>query len=371
MTESNDKTPLKNRTFAYYRSIFNKYDKDKDGYISVQELFELIESREYDNDIPTHVVEKIHEMHDVDRDRRLDFEEFVNMINNPNLGHVFGHFITRYINWIVPKRTDPTRTVTDGEYEDEYSCIPPPVGMIIISLMEIVMFCVDEASKFDSTRSASGPTAYWFIYDPDNRKEVWRYITYMFVHVGVLHLTVNLLVQILLGIPLEMVHRWWRVLIVYFAGILAGSLFTSIVDPTVRLAGASGGVYALMTAHVATIIMNWNEMSFPLGQLLVFLIVAASDIGTAIYNRYVLDIEEHIGYAAHFAGAVVGLLVGINVLRNLSVNRTEKIIWHISIVLYVLLMGICIVWNLVYPSYFHKQTLKGRIFTPLNTTHVN
>lgn len=63
------------------------------------------------------------------------------------------------------------------------------------------------------------------------------------------------MVQILLGIPLEMVHKWWRVLIIYFGGVIAGSLGTSIVDPTVKLAGASGGVYALMTAHIATILM--------------------------------------------------------------------------------------------------------------------
>ena len=69
------------------------------------------------------------------------------------------------------------------------------------------------------------------------------------------HLVVNLVVQITLGIPLEMVHGWWRVLLVYLAGVLAGSLGTSVSDPTVFLAGASGGVYALMTAHLATICM--------------------------------------------------------------------------------------------------------------------
>lgn len=72
---------------------------------------------------------------------------------------------------------------------------------------------------------------------------------------SVFHLIVNLLVQIMLGIPLEMVHHWWRVSLVYLAGVLAGSLGTSISDPGVYLAGASGGVYAVMTAHVATIIM--------------------------------------------------------------------------------------------------------------------
>lgn len=72
---------------------------------------------------------------------------------------------------------------------------------------------------------------------------------------SVFHLLINLLVQVLLGIPLEMVHKWWRVLVVYLAGVLAGSLGTSVVDPTVKLAGASGGVYSLVTAHIASIIM--------------------------------------------------------------------------------------------------------------------
>lgn len=62
-------------------------------------------------------------------------------------------------------------------------------------------------------------------------------------------------VQILLGVPLEMAHKWWRVLLVYFCGVLAGSLGSSIMDPMVYLAGASGGVYALITAHIGTIIM--------------------------------------------------------------------------------------------------------------------
>jgi rhomboid-related protein 1/2/3 len=71
----------------------------------------------------------------------------------------------------------------------------------------------------------------------------------------VIHLVVNLLVQLLLGIPLEMVHHWWRVLIVYIAGVVAGSLATSVTDPYTRLAGASGGVYAVLLAHIATIVM--------------------------------------------------------------------------------------------------------------------
>ena len=165
------------------------------------------------------------------------------------------------------------------------------------------------------------------------------------------HLVVNLLVQILLGIPLEMVHKWWRVLLIYMAGVVAGSLGTSVSDPGVYLAGASGGVYALITAHVATILMNWAEMEFAVLQLLVFLVVAGVDVGQAIYNRYT-EVNNQIGYVAHLAGAIAGLLVGINVLRNLEVQKWEKVVWWISIFTYTALMSAAILWNILNPAHF-------------------
>jgi len=70
-----------------------------------------------------------------------------------------------------------------------------------------------------------------------------------------MHIASNVIMQLFLGILLEMVHKWWRVLIVYCAGVIAGSLATSITDPKVFLAGASGGVYALITAHMATVVL--------------------------------------------------------------------------------------------------------------------
>ena len=51
---------------------------------------------------------------------------------------------------------------------------------------------------------------------------------------------------------------WWRVMLVYMSGILAGSLWTSVCRPDKFLSGASGGVYALITAHLGTVIMNYK-----------------------------------------------------------------------------------------------------------------
>jgi len=70
-----------------------------------------------------------------------------------------------------------------------------------------------------------------------------------------MHIINNVVIQIVLGVLLEMVHKWKAVLAIYFAGVLAGSLATSISQPFNYLAGASAGVYALIAAHLSTVIL--------------------------------------------------------------------------------------------------------------------
>lgn len=38
---------------------------------------------------------------------------------------------------------------------------------------------------------------------------------------------------LIVGLPLEMVHKWWRLFLLYMAGVIAGSLASSIADPKV------------------------------------------------------------------------------------------------------------------------------------------
>jgi len=100
-----------------------------------------------------------------------------------------------------------------------------------------------------------------------------------------------------------------RVLVVYTSGVLAGALGTSLSDPTTYLAGASGGVYALIAAHLATLILNWREDSavkvrkvihLPVTRVvrLVFIsTLTLHDIGLAIYTRYVFQIGNLIFFS--------------------------------------------------------------------------
>jgi rhomboid-related protein 1/2/3 len=69
------------------------------------------------------------------------------------------------------------------------------------------------------------------------------------------HLWGNLVFQLILGVLLETVHHWKRVATIYVAGVLGGSLAITVLNPESYGVGASAGVYALLIAHLATIIM--------------------------------------------------------------------------------------------------------------------
>lgn len=88
------------------------------------------------------------------------------------------------------------------------------------------------------------------------------------------------------GLPLEMVHGALRCAAVYLAGVLGGSLAASVLDPDVCLAGASGGVYALLAAHLANALLNFHAMRYGAVRLVAALAVASCDVGFAVHARY-------------------------------------------------------------------------------------
>ncbi|XP_070267722.1 rhomboid-related protein 1 isoform X4 [Myotis yumanensis] len=101
------------------------------------------------------------------------------------------------------------------------------------------------------------------VYHPGHRARAWRFLTYMFMHVGLEQLGFNALLQLMIGVPLEMVHGLLRISLLYLAGVLAGSLTVSITDMRAPVVGGSGGVYALCSAHLANVVMNWAGMRCP------------------------------------------------------------------------------------------------------------
>jgi membrane associated rhomboid family serine protease len=76
----------------------------------------------------------------------------------------------------------------------------------------------------------------------------WRLVTAMFLHYGLFHLGVNMLVLWIIGPPLEDYFGHWRYALVYLASGLAGSAGALVVSPNSLTVGASGAIWGIMGA---------------------------------------------------------------------------------------------------------------------------
>ncbi|CBN78430.1 conserved unknown protein [Ectocarpus siliculosus] len=134
--------------------------------------------------------------------------------------------------------------------------------------------------------------------------QVWRLLTPILLHGGVLHIFMNLTSQFRMGTFLE--ERWgtrnW--LIVYWVGGLGGNLLSCVASPDKVGVGASGAIYAIMGAWLSHVLCTWNEEDeFAKGAQLTQ-VVLYTMVGMAASLAPIVD------WAAHVGGLVTGILVG-------------------------------------------------------------
>ncbi|XP_062135031.1 protein rhomboid [Drosophila sulfurigaster albostrigata] len=225
-------------------------------------------------------------------------------------------------------------------------CWPPPCFILFVSLLEIFVFVyVGSAPPEDSL----------LIYRPDRRLQLWRFISYALLHASWLHLGFNVFTQLLYGLPLELLHGSGRTAVVYLAGVLAGSLGTSVVDSTVYLVGASGGVYALLAAQLANVLLNFGHMRHGLAQLLAVIIFVSCDLGYTLYCRQMALLEYQPGagpaisvsYIAHMTGALAGLSMGLFLLRQLDGSLRPRLLRWLALGVWATFSGFAFAFNLV------------------------
>ncbi|WP_018393926.1 rhomboid family intramembrane serine protease [Bacillus sp. 37MA] len=77
--------------------------------------------------------------------------------------------------------------------------------------------------------------------------EWWRFITPMFLHIGLLHLVMNSLALYYLGIAVEQIYGRLRFIWIYLFSGFTGSLLSFLLTPNLA-AGASGAIFGLFGA---------------------------------------------------------------------------------------------------------------------------
>ncbi|XP_032994653.1 rhomboid-related protein 3 isoform X4 [Lacerta agilis] len=320
----------------HWKALFDQFDPENTGYISTEKFRNLLQR--HGSELDPHKLEVLLALADNNSDGKICYQDFVNLMSNKRsnsfrqailqgnrrlcskaLLEETGLSLSQRLIRHVAYETLP-REIDRKWYYDSYTCCPPPWFMIAITIVEL-------------------------------RAQAWRYLTYIFMHAGIEHLGLNVVLQLLVGVPLEMVHGAARIGFVYIAGVVAGSLAVSIADMTAPVVGSSGGVYALISAHLANIVMNWSGMKcqFKLLRMAVALICMSFEFGRAVWLRFYPSAYPpcpHPSFVAHLGGVAVGITLGVVILRNYEQRLQDQSLWWIFVSMYVVFVLFAIFWNI-------------------------
>ncbi|MBS1598885.1 MAG: rhomboid family intramembrane serine protease [Bacteroidetes bacterium] len=152
-------------------------------------------------------------------------------------------------------------------------------------------------------------------------KDYKRLLTSGFLHVSWMHLIFNMFSLYAFSGLIEGSLGGIRFLIIYFASLIGGNLFSLVVHrehPDYVSVGASGAICGVMFASIAL---------FPgVGMGLFFIpisipswIFGIAFIGFSIYG--IRSNKRNIGHEAHLGGALIGMIVAILMVPSALINN--------------------------------------------------
>jgi len=351
-----------------WRTLFDQYDPEGFGEIPWPDFMVLLARGDFREEVSSEKVDMLLELayRHSSTTSAITFQQFVNVMTGKRTqsftcavhcrdrlvhGHGDFHVAARAPQHLLGTLTSlvSREVLTDPRdrkyYSDMYRCWPPPWFILLVSLLQLTIFafyCIRRGKPGVVHWPELGDSPRWnelsldtvLAYCPTRKREMWRFLTYSLLHSSWWHLTFNLVVQAGLGVPLEMVHGSGRVATIYISGVLAGSLATSLLDPRVCLVGASGGVYSLLAAHLANLVLNFQAMQCGSLRLVALLAVASVEVGVAVYGRYATLSSPPVSYLAHISGSVAGVTIGLVVLKNFQQRLWERWVWWVALFAY-------------------------------------
>lgn len=187
---------------------------------------------------------------------------------------------------------------------------------IMMPSIHDLMFADDPRIAQRAWLLLSGPLTHWGYFSTDLaifHAQVWRFITFQFLHASGIHLLVNMAGLFFFGPIVEVQLGARRFAAFYLACGLAGALCYLLLNlarvlpegPQTPLVGASAGIFGLLVA--AAIIAPDLELFFWFVPVTVKML-AIGGMLLAAYQVFALGVNAG-GEAAHLGGGVLGFLL--------------------------------------------------------------
>ncbi|XP_024940887.1 inactive rhomboid protein 1 isoform X3 [Cephus cinctus] len=151
---------------------------------------------------------------------------------------------------------------------------------------------------------------------PEWPDQFYRLFTTMFLHAGILHLAITLLVQYFLMRDLEKLTGSLRIALIYFVGALAGNLASAIFVPYRAEVGPAGAHFALLATLVVEVLHCWPMLKHPRRALMKLIMI--------LLGLLILGVLPWIDNYAHLFGFIFGFLAAYALMPFISFGHYDR-----------------------------------------------
>jgi rhomboid protease GluP len=167
--------------------------------------------------------------------------------------------------------------------------------------------------------------------------EWWRLLTCCFIHIGIIHLIMNMYALMYIGVLLEPYLGKSRFLAAYLLTGIAASVTSITWHPNTVSAGASGAIFGMYGVFLAMLTTNVIEKNARKTLL--------TSIGVFVAYNLAYGMKGGIDNAAHIGGLVSGMVIGYAFIPGLkkpeSVGLNYGAIAALSLLVVVSSFGVC------------------------------
>ncbi|KAK8843397.1 hypothetical protein IAR55_007054 [Kwoniella newhampshirensis] len=155
----------------------------------------------------------------------------------------------------------------------------------------------------------------------------WRFVYPVFLHVGIIHLALNMIAQVTAAAQVEREMGTIPWLLVYMAGGTYGFILGGNFSRTgIPSAGASGALFATNACVLVDLVLHWKYEERP--KLKAILLALEFIIGFGI--GYIPNAVDGL---AHLGGWAMGILMGTILYPSISETRRHRyIVWGCRVV---------------------------------------
>ncbi|XP_072168156.1 rhomboid-related protein 3-like [Diadema setosum] len=385
--------PLPEGIADKWKPLFDKFDVDGNGVISMEAFQVILYKYGLREDLDPHKREVLETTIEENTGGVISYQEFVNIMSDKRSlsfsiavrsryedcevdgaggggggggggGSSYGKSDYRNLTYrqrFLKMVADEILTnETDRNYfRCNFSWCLPPILIFLVTWVELGFYIgvTVNATRSDANSSSVAvdiwtgplPKQSALVYNPAKKLEFWRFLSYVLLHGGIEHIIFNFSVQMLLGVPLEMVHGTRRIGTLYLISIAAGSMGTSLLDRKSFLIGASAGSYALLSAHLANVGLHFPDSKLSPQRIAVVIVCVSADFGLAVYRRY-SGLRTAASYVAHIIGVIMGVTIGLFILQNYEQRLHERLGMWLLMVAYIIFILFVVFWNIFYKA---------------------